>query len=145
MYDRPTLSELLDAVRIHLDHSVVEAVQEDRKLYFQTLVAINALRIIEREMHAGFGPLQAEWGRLNFLQKVEKSLPTHPDEARAALAERNRKLCEEIVAGRYDYAPQRAALFEHLLMTTHEQLEIANPRFLETLAIEDEKRARTRS
>ena len=138
MYDRPDIYQLLEAVKSYLQREVVPAIQADRKQYYQALVAINVLGIVEREMQMSVEHLRTEWARLNFVQNVSTPLPTEINEARAALAERNRKLCEEIGAGRYDYAPQRSALYEHLLVTTHAQLEVANPKFLQTLAAEGE-------
>src|SRR5262245_9172231 len=137
MYDRPTLSQLLDAVRHHLESQVVPAVETDRKLYYQSLVAINVLQLAQRELLLNGDHLRAEWNGLDFVQKVTMSAPGDAESLRATLAERNRKLCQEIDAGRYDQMPQRAALFEHLLMTAQTQLEVANPRFLQALAAED--------
>jgi Domain of unknown function (DUF6285) len=139
MYDRPTMMELLNAVRNHLETQVIPEIRDDRKLYYQTLVAINVLRIIDREMQTGVEQLREEWMRLNFVQGVDTLLPSESSKAHDALAERNRKLCEEIDGGRYDYLPQRAALYEHLMVTTRQQLEVSNPKFLEALAAEDEQ------
>lgn len=140
MYDRPTTAELLDAVRKYLDEHIIPVVKNDRKLNYQTHIAINVLRIVEREMAAGAGQLREEWLRLNHVQGTTKAPPDNPAEIVPALSERNRKLCEEITAGRYDYMPQRAALFEHLQATVRTQLEVANPDFLEALAKEDQKK-----
>jgi len=140
MYDRPDIFQLLDAVRVYLQNEVVPLTQENRKQYYQTLVAISVLGVVAREMLMNVDHLRAEWERLNFVQNVTRPLPADPYEARAALAERNRKLCEEISAGRYDYTPGRSALFEHLLTTTRAQLEVANPKFLQSLAGEDAKK-----
>jgi uncharacterized protein DUF6285 len=139
MYDRPTIAELLEAVRTHLEKQVIPEIHDDRKLYYQTLVAVNVLRIIEREMQTGTEQIREEWLRLNYVQGVDTLLPSASGKAPDALADRNRKLCEEIKAGRYDYLPQRAALFEHLLLTTRQQLEVSNPKFLESLAMEGQK------
>lgn len=141
MYDRPNITELLHAVRTHLEDQVIPTINSERKLYYQTLVAINVLRIVERELQTGQEPLRQEWQRLNFVQGITTPFPEDEATGRATLAERNRRLCEEISAGRYDYMPQRAALFEHLMFTARAQLEIANPRFLQMLAEEDEKNA----
>jgi hypothetical protein len=140
MYDRPDIFQLLDAVQVYLQNEVIPTAQEDRKRYYQALVAINVLEVVSREMQMSVDHLKAEWERLNFVQNVTTPLPADVNEARAALAERNRKFCEEISAGRYDYAPGRAALFEHLLTTTRAQLEVANPKFLQALAVEDAKK-----
>jgi hypothetical protein len=141
MYDRPDIFQLLGAIRTYLDNEVIPAASEDCKQQQRALVAINVLGIVEREMRTSAEHVQTEWTRLNFVQNVTTPLPADGVEARQALAERNRKLCEEISAGRYDYSPQRAALFEHLLVTSHAQLEVANPEFLKELAIEDAKHA----
>src|SRR5690242_4087238 len=107
MYDQPTLYDLLDAVRIYLEQAITPVIQEDRKLYYQTLVAINVLDIIERQIEAEAEHLTMEWKRLNYIQKAEPPMPPDPVDIRAALDERNRKLCEDINAGRYDSEPQR--------------------------------------
>lgn len=136
MYDRPTLSELLDAVRMHLETAVVPAVREDRKLYFQTLVTINVLKIAERELSMGSDHLRAEWGRLNTLDGGGYHPPSSDVEMRVELAERNRALCAAIRAGQYD--DMTRTLFSHLKMTSIEQLQVANPKFLSTLMKEDQ-------
>lgn len=140
MYDRPTVAELLDAVRKYLGEQIIPVVKDDRKLNYQTHIAINVLRIIERQMSTGMGQVRDEWLRLNHVQGATNPSPTDSAEALTALTERNRKLCQEISAGRYDYMPQRAALYEHLLATVRVQLEVANPDFLEALAKEDAKK-----
>lgn len=141
MYDRPDIFQLLDAVKVYLQNEVVPALKEDRKRYYQALVAVNLIGVVAREIHMRADHLYAEWDRLNFVQDVAAPVPPDVNEARAALAERNRTFCEEIKAGRYDIAPGRSALFEHLLITAHTQLEVSSPKFLEALAIEDAKRA----
>lgn len=144
MYDRPTLVELLDAVRAHLEDQIVPLLKEDRKRYYQTLVAVNVLRVAERELLLSAEHTQDEWARLNYVQKLDTPIPADPRAARNALAERNRKLCVQINDGDYDSVPQQAALFEHLLQTAFEQLQVASPKFLESLALEDAERERRR-
>jgi hypothetical protein len=140
MYDRPDIYQLLDAVKVYLHNEVVPAARADRKAYYQALVAINVLGVVEREIRTNIDHLNAEWARLNFVQNVATPLPADVHEARAALAERNRELCMEINAGRYDTEPGRSALYEHLITTARAQLEVANPKFLQALAVEDGKR-----
>jgi hypothetical protein len=138
MYDRPAIEQMLDALRGYLQHEVIPVVQADARQYDHALLAINVLGIVQRELQLNQEHLKAEWERLNFVQNVSTPFPADVVGAHSALAERNRKLCEEISAGRYDYAPQRSALFEHLLITTRAQLEVANPTFLQSLAAEGE-------
>jgi hypothetical protein len=135
MYDRPTAAELIDAVRGHLETQIIPAVKGDGKLYFQTLVAINVLRVVERELNLAPDHLSAEWTRLNHLEGALE-MPSDPRAAVIVLHERNTQLCENIRVGRYD-GEQKQVLFEHLVATTIEQLQVANPKYLQTLAQED--------
>lgn len=136
MYDRPTAAELIDAARHHLEENIVPAVRADHKLYFQTLVAINVLRIVERELQLSGDHRLEEWARLNAIQGSTPRPHTH-FELNAALEERTIQLCADIRAGKFD---QDAELFEQLKARTIEQLEVANPKFLAALAKEDESR-----
>lgn len=136
MYDQPTLDELLDAVRMHLEQHVVPAVRGDRKLYFQTLVAINVLKIAGRERDLSTGHMKAAWARFNALEGVNAPLPARDRDAVSALKQREAALCGRIRAGEYDSGDVRALLVDHLLAGLTEQLEVANPRFLQALAAE---------
>lgn len=134
MYDRPTAAELIEAARLHLEQQVIPAAKAvNHKLYFQTLVAANVLKIVERELSLDSTHLGAEWSRLNMLLGAAP-IPASTDEMQTALAERNAALCAAIRAGNYD---TDRALFEHLKATTIEQLEVANPRYLSVLQAED--------
>ncbi|GEM_PF-581508 len=143
MYDRPTLGELIDAARMHVETHIVPVLKAEPslgRLYFQTLVAVNVLRIAEREIGLRGLHLGAQWSRLNALHEVMGDppvpLPANTGEAEAALSDRVRGLCERIRAGAFDVNGEqvaaRSALFDHLLATTREALQVANPKFLET-------------
>jgi len=62
MQDRPTAAELLVTLGEYLDEEVLPAVQG--ALRYKTLVAANLVKILERELAAGDGPLRAERDRL---------------------------------------------------------------------------------
>jgi hypothetical protein len=127
MYDRPYLHELIAAARQHLEDQVIPVTRGiNHRLYFQTLVAANVLRIAERELALGSGHFHAQWTRLNLLMG-EEAPPADPAERAQALAQRNARLCAAIRAGEYDDNP---ALFSHLKACATEQLEVANPRWL---------------
>ena len=55
--DRPTAAELATAVREFLETEILPTL-DDRRLRFRTLVAMNALSIIEREAP---GPAERDW------------------------------------------------------------------------------------
>lgn len=57
MTDRPTAAELATAVREFLEAEILPTL-EDHRLRFRTLVAMNALSIVEREAP---GPTEADW------------------------------------------------------------------------------------
>ena len=133
MYDRPSATELIEAARQHLEMNVIPAVKDiNHKIYFQTLVAINVLRIVEREMALSRAHDRAAWERLDALLG-ESETPDSRESWAEALAQRNAELCAAIRAGKHD---TDASLFEHLMMTTYEQLEVANPKYLQALAME---------
>jgi hypothetical protein len=137
MPDNPLMDDLLEASRVFLERDLLPSLTEDAWLRERTLAAIETLAIVQRELRLSAEQLQAEWRRLNFVQRVDAPVPGDMDAIVAALNERNHKLCDEIASGRYDYQPQRAALFEHLLVTTRGQIEVSNPEFLRELALED--------
>lgn len=134
MYDRPTAAELIEAARQHLESALVPVVRGDPKLYFQTLVAVNVLRIVERELALAEPHLLAEWESLNALDGTDQPAPPRQSALMDALAERNRALCERIRQGAHD--GDDGALFAHVVRVTQAQLTVANPRFLQTLAQE---------
>lgn len=55
--DRPTAAELATAVREFLEAEILPTL-DDHRLRFRTLVAMNALSIVEREAP---GPVEADW------------------------------------------------------------------------------------
>jgi hypothetical protein len=134
MYDRPSAQALVEAARQHLENRVVAAVKSDPKLYFETLVAINVLRVLERELALAPDHLAAEWASLTALIGAE-SAATSSD--LNTLSGRNQALAAAIRAGEYDDAPDSKALLDHLLTVTRLQLEVANPRFLAALDAEE--------
>ena len=56
-HDRPTATELATAVREFLEAEILPTL-DDHRLRFRTLVAMNALTIVERESPS---PVEREW------------------------------------------------------------------------------------
>lgn len=134
IYDRPTQAELIDAARMHLETSVIPAVKGDAKLYFQTLVAINILKIAARQTVYEWAHLRAAWDGLNTLEGVTPSLPSDAQDAAAAFDQRQAVLCAAIRSGAYD--DKMDDLVTYLMAVTRSQLEVANPKFLEAIDAE---------
>ncbi len=61
-HDRPTASELVEAVREFLEHDVMAATSG--RVQFHTRVAVNALNIVQRELEAGTTIADAHAARL---------------------------------------------------------------------------------
>jgi len=134
MQDRPTIAELLDAVRGFLESEVVGALDGTAK--FHARVAANVLAIAQREVEQEPAQLIAEWQRLDaLLGRVPQ--PADPGALRERLRRRTEELCERIRSGAADDGPFRAAVLEHVRATVREKLAVANPK---QLAVEDRRR-----
>lgn len=130
MQDRPTLTELIDAVRGFLERDVVPALEGTTK--FHARVAVNVLAIVARELEHGPAQLAAEWERLDALLGAEPLPP--PAELPDAVRRRTDALCARIRAGDADAGPFRAAALAHVRATVREKLVIANPKLLAAAA-----------
>lgn len=126
MNNRPNARQLLAIARATFTAKILPALPE--KLRYSGLMIANALAIARRELEAGDALLRAEHERLRSLfsegsrELTDAALP-------AALADYNRRLADEIRAGRFD-KEERAVLLEHLRKTTEEKLGVSNPKAL---------------
>jgi len=133
VYDRPDVSELIDAVRQHLEQQVIPAVKDDPKLYFQTLVAANVLKIAGRDLALSVEQLHTAWDRLNELRGEAVPFPPNEQLAHSEMGLRNRDLCAEIRAGEWDDPAQMKPLLAMAAANTVDALRVANPKFLAAL------------
>ena len=113
--DRPTASELLEAIREFLAEKV--APNLEGQLAFHVQVAGNVLAIVERTLEH-VGAMDAEE-----LLRLQQLL-----ESDGNLLDLNQELAERISNG--DLDGQREQVFEHLLKTVKDKLQLANPRYL---------------
>lgn len=132
--DRPHLAEVIDAARMHLETAILPAVKGDAKLYFQTLIAVNLLRIAGREAALGAEQQRAAWADLNAFEGIDPPLPS-PDAGDGGWAARIAALCVDVRAGRLD--DRDDALFALLMRLTRAQLAINNPKLLEAYDRDD--------
>ena len=126
MNDRPNAAELLKAARDAFSAELLPALPE--ALRYTALMVANALAIAERGLTAGDIAARAERERLCRLLP-ECPAPVAAEGLSDMLARYNRRLAEDIRAGRFD-GEQRGTLLEHLRVTTEEKLAVSNPKAL---------------
>jgi hypothetical protein len=126
--DRPTIEELVDAVRGFLEKDAIPALDGTAK--FHARVAANVLAIVGRELALEPAHLTAEWRRLDALLGSE-AMPAGSPALRAAVRARTERLCERIRAGDADDGAWRQAVLGHVRATVREKLEIANPKMID--------------
>lgn len=128
MQDRPTYSELLEAVQRFLEADVMPALDGPKK--FHARVAANVLEIVRRELHSEDAQWRDEWNRLDALFGTREPLPAERRERRRRLRQRTVDLCERIRAGEADRGEWRNAVLAHVRQTVVDKLAVANPKYL---------------
>jgi hypothetical protein len=124
MQDRPNFAELLDAVRHFLEDEVAPS-QTDRRARFRTLVTINAITILERELRDEQEIVRDEVKRLVALLGKDGALPEQPEKLAALVLELNRELAARIRRG-----DEIDGVLEHLRHVGAAKLRVASPRYL---------------
>jgi hypothetical protein len=114
--DRPTIGELLEAVREFLSQRV--APELEGHTAFHTRVSINVLAMLERELALGPALDAAERERLETLLG-----------RRGSLDELNAELAQCLRQGGLD--ERRDEVVAHLRETVRGKLSIANPRYID--------------
>jgi hypothetical protein len=122
MQDRPTATELLDALAELLFRDVREWVPRERR--FQVLVAANLCSVLARELRAGAAPSLADVALFRSILGVEGPTPA-PEDAEAEAREAASELAWELRRGNLDTEIESvaASLREHV----GRKLEIARP------------------
>ena len=128
MQDRPTYTELLEAVQHFLETDVVPALEGPKK--FHARVAANVLAIVRRELQTEDAQLRAEWQGLDALLDEAPAPPTERAALRQQLAKRTAALCKRIRHGEADSGPWRDAVVAHVRQTVIAKLAVANPKYL---------------
>lgn len=135
MQDGPTDRELIEAVAQFIHEELLPLTAENPRLRFRSLIAVNVLGIVARELTQSEPLLKTEWQRLaKLFAHSNFEQPGSPQELKKAIEGFNQKLCQQL---RHDSGLEQeneewqARLVEHLQTTVREKLQIANPRFLE--------------
>jgi hypothetical protein len=110
LHDRPSAAELVEAVRELLERDVLDATEG--RLQFQTRIAVNVLKMVERQLVEG-PAMEAE----------------HRRRLEALGFGDDRQLADAIREGRVDdrWDEVFTAVYESVL----EKVRVANPRYLE--------------
>jgi uncharacterized protein DUF6285 len=119
MHDRPTAAELAEAVREFLEAEVLPAAQ-DARLRFRTLVAANALAILQRDLEVGEELLREELALLRSMVEVSAA-GSDREQVRALNAELARRI------RRGDPPPGALVALRRIAEL---KLRVASPRYL---------------
>jgi hypothetical protein len=114
MYDQPSATELVAAVRAFLTEHAMPALEG--RAAFHARVAANALGIVERQLRLAPEQESAELARLRELLGRD-----------GTLLELNRELCRRIRAG--ELSLETPGLVSHLRETTLAKLAVDQPRY----------------
>ncbi len=128
MQDRPTYDELLAAVERFLETDIVANTAGSRG--FHARVAVNALRVVRRELQSREEQLGEEWVGLDGLLG-QAQRPASLDQLADEIRRRNEKLCERIRAGEADGGEYRGQALRHIRRTVAEKLRVSDPGLLE--------------
>jgi hypothetical protein len=115
MFDHPSSSDLIAAVRLYLEQTAMPALTGHAA--FHGRVAVNVLSILERELALGPAALAAETDRL-------QALLGDRDQDLAGL---RAKLCDAIDTGKI--TAQSAGVLDHLLATAADRVAIEQPNY----------------
>ncbi len=110
--NRPNKNELVEAVREFLENKVQPALEG--QLSFHTRIAVNMLKIVERELTLGPNLENEEQERLRALLGQD-----------GTVEDLNAVLCEKLNNGEMDY--RNSELIEHLRLSALGKLSIDNP------------------
>jgi Domain of unknown function (DUF6285) len=124
MQDRPSVSELVLAVREFLETEIAPALSDPR-LKFRTLVAMNALGMIARESELEEARVRQECAGLHELLGDDSPVPVLFSEVKNSVLEANEVLAQSIRSGEIP-----VGTFDHLERVTRAKLEVGNPGFL---------------
>ena len=124
MQDRPTAAELLDAVREFLEDEIAAPADRPQDALSHA-VAVNALKILQREAEEETQHVRDEACALRVLLNSDAPLPDDADAQRQLVLDLNAELASRIRGGR---PPARTA--EHLRRVVTAKLAVANPEYL---------------
>ncbi|MBW0435615.1 DUF6285 domain-containing protein [Leptospira yasudae] len=127
MQDKPTSTDLLEAIQDFLMKEVLPQFKDKDLLSYKTLVSWNMLGVVSREIRSGEELLDKELDRLVKLLKKNSSLPSTLNEKKNLAHAWNVELRDKIRKEKLSL--ENAEYWNHVKETVREKVEVTNPRF----------------
>ncbi|MFB5651759.1 DUF6285 domain-containing protein [Leptospira wolffii] len=127
MQDKPSATELLEAIQEFLMKDVLPEFKDKDLLSYKTLVSWNMLGVISREIRSGEESLDKELARLSSLLGKKGRIPGTWNEKKNLVQSWNTELRDKIRSEKKSV--KDAEFWKHVKETVREKVEIVNPRF----------------
>ncbi|XDD49608.1 DUF6285 domain-containing protein [Leptospira sp. WS92.C1] len=127
MQDKPTSTDLLEAIQDFLMKEVLPQFKDKDLLSYKTLVSWNMLGVISREIRSGEELLDQELARLAKLLKKDSKFPNTLNEKRNLAGSWNLELRDRIRKEKLSL--EDSEYWNHVKETVREKVEVTNPRF----------------
>ncbi|TGM95521.1 DUF6285 domain-containing protein [Leptospira dzoumogneensis] len=127
MQDKPSATELLEAIQDFLMKEVLPEFRDKDLLAYKTLVSWNMLGVISREIRSGEELLDKELTRLSSLLKKKSEFPKTWNEKKNLTSSWNEELRD--IIRREKKSLEDTEYWKHIKESVIEKVEIVNPRF----------------
>ncbi|MEI1278905.1 DUF6285 domain-containing protein [Leptospira venezuelensis] len=127
MQDKPSATELLEAIQDFLMKEVLPEFRDKDLLAYKTLVSWNMLGVISREIRSGEESLDKELMRLSSLLKKKSEFPKTWNEKKNLTSSWNEELRDIIRKDKKSL--EDTEYWKHIKESVIEKVEIVNPRF----------------
>ncbi|GBF38440.1 DUF6285 domain-containing protein [Leptospira johnsonii] len=127
MQDKPSATELLEAIQDFLMKEVLPEFRDKDLLAYKTLVSWNMLGVISREIRSGEESLDKELSRLSSLLGKKSEFPKTWNEKKDLTSSWNEELRD--IIRKEKKSLEDTEYWKHIKESVIEKVEIVNPRF----------------
>ncbi|PJZ25273.1 hypothetical protein CH352_15620 [Leptospira hartskeerlii] len=127
MQDKPSATELLEAIQDFLMKEVLPEFRDKDLLAYKTLVSWNMLGVISREIRSGEESLDKELSRLSSLLRKKSEFPKTWNEKKNLTSTWNEELRD--IIRKEKKSLEDTEYWKHIKESVIEKVEIVNPRF----------------
>ncbi|EIE00749.1 DUF6285 domain-containing protein [Leptospira licerasiae] len=127
MQDKPSATELLEAIQDFLMKEVLPEFKDKDLLAYKTLVSWNMLGVISREIRSGEESLDKELSRLSSLLGKKTDFPKTWNEKKNLTSAWNEELRD--IIRKEKKSLEDTEYWKHIKESVIEKVEIVNPRF----------------